>query len=75
MAIFSDIVKLPALGNPLVSSRFLAMSNIRRFETIFVSKFSTFRFHGNKLQSGVNFNDNIRFSDRDFLKRVGYFVY
>jgi len=48
-----------------------------RLSLLCQSSYSTFcdkiRYHGNKGQSEVNFNETIRFRDHDFLKRVGYF--
>jgi len=62
---FNDSVKLPDLENPVCVCLFCKPSY-----RYFCRKI---RCHGNKGRSEVNFNTTIRFSDHDFLRRVGYF--
>ena len=47
-----------------------SISYVSRLNSYFSDKS---RYHGNRGQSEVNFNATVRFSDHDFLKRVGYF--
>ena len=70
---FNDTIKLPGVENPSLVKVLGYISYISRVIANFMLKFPNFHYYGNKDRSGVNFYDTIRFSDHDFLKKVGYF--
>jgi len=60
---------MPDLENPLLDARIPSHILYRQSYSHLCDKI---RYHGNRGQSEINLNATVRYSDHDFLKRVGY---